>query len=205
VLRSGNTRSCGCLKTEVRRKPIVDGEVVKIPLTRGKVAVVDLVDGDLGLINWNAQKGTVTWYATRSIGKKSPKGRHHQFLHRVIADRIGLPRELLPDHKDGDGLNCRRNNLREATPSQNTQNSRLRTDNKTGFKGVSWSPSRRGYLAKIRANGERHVLGLFRTAEEASAAYERAAESLHGEFRRRHPEIIVDEQGAAWWPEETRA
>src|SRR5438876_777617 len=102
------------------RPPIVGAEFVTIPLTRGLVAVVDLVDVDICYRNWHAMDvGRGTVYA---VGKQ--KGlRKHCWLHRLVAERMGLNilgKEV--DHVDGDGLNCRRSNLRPATRLENVRN-----------------------------------------------------------------------------------
>jgi hypothetical protein len=100
-------------------------------------------------------------------------------MHRLI---LGVKdRKIRVDHKDRNGLNNQRNNLRIANVVQNAGNSRKR-DNKTGFKGVS----RRGkrFMAYIGVKGKVSYLGSFDTAELASVAYEAAANKYFGEFAR---------------------
>jgi hypothetical protein len=58
----------------------------------------------------------------------------------------------------------------------------LLTNNTSGFKGVSWCKKTKRWQVKIRAQNQRYHIGLFDTAEEASAAYIAAALKLHGEF-----------------------
>jgi hypothetical protein len=72
-------------------------------------------------------------------------------------------------------------NLRPCTRSQNGANS-VRHKNASGYRGVYWD-KRGAWRAAIKKNGVRTYFGPFETAEEASAAYERAALELHGEFR----------------------
>ena len=74
-------------------------------------------------------------------------------------------------------------NLRKATSSDNSHNSGKRTNNTTGLKGVV----RRGerWLSQISALGRRLHLGMFKTPEEAHAAYCAAADKYYGEFARR--------------------
>jgi hypothetical protein len=91
------------------------------------------------------------------------------------------PREQI-DHIDGVRANNRGGNLREATQSQNQGNTRIRKDNTSGIKGVCWSKAARKWLACIQVNGKFKHLGLFITAEEASAAYRKAANAAFGEF-----------------------
>ena len=87
------------------------------------------------------------------------------------------------DHRDVDPTNNRGENLRSCTRSQNNTNQRKQSNNKSGFKGVFRLKGRR-YMARIMSEGKMHYLGLFPTAELASAAYTQAAERLHGEFAR---------------------
>lgn len=75
-------------------------------------------------------------------------------------------------------------NLRPATHGQNTANQRKRSDNASGFKGVSLHSRTGKWQAHVRARGEHRYLGLFASAEEAAIAYRVAAAELHGEFAR---------------------
>ena len=61
-----------------------------------------------------------------------------QYLHRIIAERMGLDLLNETDHRDCNPLNNQRFNLRPATHSQNLMNRKIRSDNTSGFKGVSW-------------------------------------------------------------------
>lgn len=88
------------------------------------------------------------------------------------------PKNLI-DHKDRDPSNNRWSNLREATDSQNHQNSAVR--NSLGYKGID----QRGpnlFRARIYVNKERINLGNFRTKEEAAEAYRKAADKHFGEY-----------------------
>jgi HNH endonuclease/AP2 domain-containing protein len=88
------------------------------------------------------------------------------------------------DHKDCDSTNDSWNNLRLASPSQNAANSRRRSDNSTGYKGVWYDTRRRNYVSEIKRNYKSFRLGAFDTPEEAHAAYVAAATQLYGEFAR---------------------
>jgi hypothetical protein len=88
----------------------------------------------------------------------------------------------LVDHENGKHDDDRWENLRLATDAQNNQNGELRSDNKSGIKGVRFRKAMRKWAAEIRCNGERHWLGLFTTREEAAIAVAEASERLHGDF-----------------------
>ncbi len=89
------------------------------------------------------------------------------------------------DHKDGNSLNNKFGNLRIATSSENSRNSKRRHDNKSGFKGVSWDKINNKWVARIRSEGGKYLnLGRFNDANLAHDAYRRAALKFHGEFAR---------------------
>lgn len=86
------------------------------------------------------------------------------------------------DHKNGDITDNRLENLRLSTISQNAGNSKIRSNNTVGFKGVE---RKRGkFSARIKCGGYRLNLGVFKKAEEAHEAYIEAAKRLFGEFAR---------------------
>lgn len=80
------------------------------------------------------------------------------------------------DHKDLDKANNRFSNLREATHSQNQINRKKR--------GYTFDKRRGAFVAQIKENGKHRHLGQFKTSVEASAAYNEAANAIHGEFAR---------------------
>jgi hypothetical protein len=155
----------------------------KIPLTQGKVALVDDADFEWAMQwKWFAQKGRgkdgYPWYAVRN-GKPQPQRVH---MHREIAIRAGLPFSRYYDHEDGEGLNNQRENIRPCTQSQNLANSRKRTLATSRFKGVFWHRQHRKWYTQIKVAGKILFLGLFRNEEAAAAAYQTAAQKHFGEF-----------------------
>lgn len=92
------------------------------------------------------------------------------------------PPEL--DHRDLDKANNRLANLRVATRLQNVSNVGLRKDNTSGFKGVSYSTSKRKWAAAISHEGNIIRLGHFADKARAAAAYAEAAARLKGQFAR---------------------
>ena len=146
----------------------------------GKEAVIDAADVPLveGR-NWCAEKATDTFYAVRT-SKAGGKQYHHR-LHRVITD---VPDGVHVDHIDGDGLNCRRSNMRAATHTENMRNARIRRDNTSGAKGVCFDAYTGRWQAKIHVDGKTVHLGRFTELDDAAAAYRVASEKHHGKFGR---------------------
>lgn len=153
--------------------------VLTVPLTRGYVALVDAVDYPrvIAAGRWNARPHGKTVYAQHRI--VLPDGRRStQQMHNFITGVLGI------DHRNGDGLDNRRANLRITTQAQNCANTRIRSNNKSGFKGVSWKKGSNAWVAQIRRNDKSYHLGLFADREEAARAYDAAAVEFFGEYAR---------------------
>lgn len=151
---------------------------VKIPLGQGKSAFIDIEDIDLVDQQWHLHKGRETDYCRSN---KPPK----KYIHRIILgrmlDRVIQKHELV-DHKDRNGLNNRRENLRLATGKGNQANAKLPKNSTSGFKGVTKS---RGYwVSGITVDYKHLYLGDYATAEDAGIAYNLAAKRYFGEFAR---------------------
>jgi hypothetical protein len=149
-----------------------------IPLNGGYVAFVD--DEDYELVSpykWSTLVTGNKIYARRSEG---PRRNQRQILmHKAI---LKSSQGELIDHKDGDGLNNCRDNLRTADRSLNAANSCRSSANTSGYKGVSVSQSKRRWRAYIRVNNVCISLGHFDLIEEAAKAYDAAARKYFGEF-----------------------
>ncbi len=95
-----------------------------------------------------------------------------------------LPEHLAIDHINNNPADTRLENLRRATQAEVTRNSRIRKNNKSGYKGVSFDRKFGGYQATITKDRQQMHLGRFQSARNAALAYDRAAVRLHGEFAR---------------------
>lgn len=159
-----------------------------IILTKGKSTTVDDEDYEaLSKFKWNALKGrNDTWWASRKKKSNLSSKWTTVLMHRVILNITGIGQV---DHKDGNGLNNQRSNLRPASNKQNCRNRGINKNNRTGFKGVSWSSSRCVFEACIRVNYKIIHLGRFQSASSAAAAYDEAAIKQFGQFARTNKTI----------------
>ena len=145
-----------------------------IPLTQGQIAIVD---GDqyerLNRWNWTATFRHGLFYATARIDGRSVH------MARLILE-LKDDDERLADHRDGNSLDCRLDNLRIATIAESNRNQKCRSS--SGFKGVGRHGKQ--WRAAIVFDGSRIYLGYFPSAELAARAYDRAARKYFGEFAR---------------------
>ena len=145
-----------------------------IPLTQDKFAIVDAEDYEwLNQHKWHVLKHGRTEYAGSYQDGKYIK------MHRVL---LSAPAGLVVDHRDGNGLNNRKSNLRLCTHQENIYNQRPRLGAKSRFRGVCWHKRRRRYEARIQKEGKRYSLGSFADEIEAAVVYDIKAMELFGEF-----------------------
>ena len=144
-----------------------------IPLTQGYFAQVD--DEDFDRINqWS-------WY--HDSGGYAARDETHDYhkKHIFMQNEIMCVTVKL-DHADRNRLNNCKFNLRVCTHHGNMGNSKIRTDNTSGFRGVSFRKDSGKWVAQIVNMYERIYLGLYATPEEAACAYDRKALEIYGEF-----------------------
>ena len=147
-----------------------------------KTVLID--DEDYELIKdytWHVRSHRYTFYATCRHRCKDGKYRTVN-MHRVIK---GLKHKdgNIVDHKNRNGLDNRKENLRVCTNFENARNARKRKDGNTSkYKGVSFRKSHDKFLSRIQVDKKRIHLGYFKNEIEAAKAYNAAALKYHGEY-----------------------
>ncbi len=154
----------------------------RIYLGQNKFTIVDQADFySLNNFQWCLQQKDQNTYVVRFIlnpGKRVTI----VSMHREI---MNPPKNLFVDHRNNDGLDNRRQNLRLATPSQNMCNRRKRTSKTSSrFIGVCFDKGTGRWCAHIKAEGKTKWLGRFSSEIDAAKARDNAARQYHGEFAR---------------------
>lgn len=176
--RHGDPTAPRQARTLAECAPIIEGDIARVPLTRGLYAVIDAADAAaVGARVWQAEPAGLTHYAQTNRSASLPATRLHRF---VLGYGPGDPEV---DHIDGDGLNCRRSNLRATSHKQNMANRSGRRGTST-FKGVRWDTERSTWAAEIKDGGRARFLGRFADEVEAARAYDQAAVEVWGEYAR---------------------
>jgi hypothetical protein len=157
---------------------------IQIPLKHGLFAIVSKIDAErVLLLNWRAVKIGYSYYAVAydPSSYDPEKGTWKNiFLHRFI---LNAPPGILVDHKNGNGLENSRDNIRLCTNTENQYNrTRLSSNNLSGNTGVSWLPKRNKWRSLIMCQGKKIYLGEFDLKEEAVAARQMAESVYFGEF-----------------------
>jgi len=173
---------------------------MEIALSNGGVAIID--DADFPLVDgrtWRRVdvRSGLTSYATTAIRVDGRKITVQ--MHRLLT---GAAQGTTVDHRDLDGLNNRRDNLRCCTTQQNARNRRRHANNSVGFKGVARDRGGR-FRAIIMVDGRQLSLGGFGNAIEAAVAYDRAAIRHFGDFARLN--FGPDRDWLLPYPEQSRA
>jgi hypothetical protein len=146
----------------------------KIPLTKGRYALVDPADyHTLKKYKWSAIKKPNTYYAVRYLRKNEIS------MHRHITN---APPHLVVDHIDHNGLNNTRANLRLCTRAQNSLNQKIRKGCSSKYKGVYWHKRDKKFYAQVSFKGESFHLGCFKEEKKAAIAYDKNAKILFGDF-----------------------
>lgn len=142
-----------------------------------------------GEFTWNKTRGGVARAGSKAgtirangYCRVNVNGAYH-YAHRLawLVTHDRFPEDQI-DHIDGDPGNNRICNLREATGGENSRNQRVHSDSETGIKGVYFNKRRGKFASRIMRDGVVTWLGSYEKIDDAAAAYQRAAEQIHGAF-----------------------
>lgn len=147
-------------------------------------------DRETGIFTWALSRGSIS--AGSRAGNADASGYIRIRIDRVLhhAHRIAwlIVHGAFPaveiDHRNGIRSDNRIVNLREATRTQQLWNKAIQSNNRSGFKGVTFYQRDSVWVATIAYGGRSHHLGRFPTAEIAHAAYAERARRVFGEFAR---------------------
>ncbi len=146
----------------------------RIKLTQGKFALVDDEDYDyLSKFKWYAYCSRGIFYAGRTEyinGKGHILQMHVTLLGRKMGAEI--------DHKNRNGLDNRKENLRFSTHSENCRNRSKLKGKSSMYVGVSWDKKIGLWRSYIKIKGKLIHLGLFSSEIEASAEHNKAEKNL---------------------------
>lgn len=147
------------------------------------------------LIAYDPETGEITYRTGFRAGSRPISVKHGYLLVNIestefLAHRLawqymtGEAPPMILDHKNGNTLDNRWENIRNAKSTENAWNARKSKNNTSGYKGVSLCKTTNRWRASIAHNGKRIQIGRFDTKEEAARAYAQMAIELHGEFSR---------------------
>lgn len=183
-------KRCKYIANKKGNNYIIDKEnsIARIELNRRNAenlwAIIDLEDLER-VISF-----PYTWYAklNKSIGKyyvytseycTETKRCKPIFLHQFIVDAKGKT----VDHKNNDGLDNRKSNLRVVLDKNNSTNRRSKNKNNTsGYRNVCWSKSYNKWIVQMQVNKKHKVLGQFDDVHEAGKFAEEMRKKYYGEF-----------------------
>lgn len=192
-LRSGRTKSCGCVKRDLlcerNAKTLtykIDGERAICYTTSGVEFYVDAEDvNKISDRSWSqCERGYLHGWS---------KDLHRcVYLHKYILDVVDS--DIYVDHKDRNVLNNCKSNLRVCTAKENGRNRGVRRDNTSGFPGVRKEKRTGRWTARITCDGKEISLGTYETFREAVFARCEGEKQYFGEFAPHISENIIDEK-----------
>lgn len=151
-------------------------------------------------LNYDPETGILSWREGLPYGRQRTAGQPAGTMSKGGYLRLTIERKMyannriawkmfygtdpvgVVDHEDGDKLNNRIRNLRDASQGRNTYNQVRRSDNTTGFKGVVFCKTVRKFTFNLKVDGVKLKRVYFDTPEAANDYVMEKRERLHGEF-----------------------
>jgi hypothetical protein len=158
---------------KTQRKSITIGNISVIPLGKNWLGGFTIVDKEFAFLDNLMCRNDTRGYAVAWANRRDVK------LHRFIS---GAKDGEVVDHINHNKFDNRLANLRVCSQKDNSRNQKIRMNNTTGYKGVSFYKKRGLYSAYICPDGTKKHLGYFKTAKEAADRYNEEASRIYGEF-----------------------
>ncbi len=153
----------------------------RIYLGEGHWTLLDVKDYyRLRIFKWIVYGNGTNLYAIR-LRFTAPNKTSTVYMHREI---MNPPADLVVDHRNCDGLDNRKENLRFATHAQNTRNRRKKKNGSSQFLGVYFNKEKSAWDSQLMHNGKKIWVGRYKNEIEAAKAYDKAALEYHKEFAR---------------------
>lgn len=173
ALQNGRTKSCGCIRS-TNTYELINNEYYAGCDCNGRLFYIDKEDYEMvSKYRWIVNDvGYVISATTRD-------GMEGVLLHRYI---LNAPKDSEIDHINRNPLDCRKNNLRFCSRTQNNQNQNVRKDNSSGVKGVSFLKDKNKWHSRITVNHKTILLGNYDRYEDAVTARMKAEKKYCGEF-----------------------
>lgn len=184
-LKSGQTKSCGCMCEKNRQKILNHTKENSYDLTH---------EYGIGYINYSDKTflfdkedydkiRNFSWTLSHNYILAHPYGSSNIYLHKFIMDVDNA----IVDHINGNTLDCRKQNLRIASHAQNSMNRKVSVNNTSGITGVTWKKDKEKWKAYITVKGKQIHLGYFKKEEleKAILARKTAEKEYFKEFARK--------------------
>lgn len=159
----------------------------RLKLTKGYYTLLDDEDyflikskySEYKPISWCDKRNPV--YIRASLCKYDKRERKTVFIQvpRLI---MNAPKGKVVDHINRDTLDNRKTNLRICGFSENIRNCKMRKNNTSGYRGVTYQKKSNRWNALIMVNRKSIYLGYYKTAKEASVAYQKFVKEKYGNY-----------------------
>lgn len=146
---------------------------------------------DLFVLRWRIDKGPkkkgqlagrISTYGYIQIRLDYVLYEAHRLIYQIIHELDEIPNGQYIDHIDGNPINNNPINLRLSGHSENLCNRSLQTNNKSGYKGISWDKSKNKWIAQLQFKKKHYFIGRYNSENEAYLAWYERAKKIHGEF-----------------------
>lgn len=186
TLINGDSTSCGCIRKflvsiDKRKynKYIFENDLVKIYIENiDDFGIIDKEDFDkIKKYRWYGGGFNKRYLQTSAYENPRRKIQIHRIIMEVENDK-----SVEIDHINRNPLDNRKINLRKCTHSQNSRNTNILKNNKSGFIGVFFDNTHKKWVAKIEYNAKQISLGHYNKKEDAVVVRLKSEKKYFKEF-----------------------